>query len=181
MAIVACPECGKQVSDTAPACPSCGAPVAQVLSQKRGTQSPPSQPAPQVKANPSTRPWAWVAAGMLIALGVVVFVFSRSDERKAEAAARVEQSKPDLPIALTYRGAITGPGLVISLKNNSNRSLAVLMTVANATTKQVKTFRLDISPQQTTEVGYLEGWTFASGDSVKVVHAEYKPLLRKLP
>jgi len=108
-------------------------------------------------------------------------VFSKSEETKEKAAARVEQSKPDLPIALAYRAAITGPGLVVSLKNTSNRSLAVLMTVANATTKQEKTFRLDISPQQTTEVGHLEGWTFASGDSVKVVHAEYKPLLRKLP
>lgn len=29
MAIVSCPECGKQVSDRASACPNCGCPIAQ--------------------------------------------------------------------------------------------------------------------------------------------------------
>ncbi len=28
MALITCPDCGKQVSDSAPTCPSCGRPVA---------------------------------------------------------------------------------------------------------------------------------------------------------
>ena len=27
MALISCPECGKQVSDRAPACPNCGCPI----------------------------------------------------------------------------------------------------------------------------------------------------------
>jgi len=29
MALIACPECGKEISDTASSCPNCGAPIAQ--------------------------------------------------------------------------------------------------------------------------------------------------------
>jgi len=35
MALIACPECGRQVSDKAPGCPHCGAPVA--------TEAPPQR------------------------------------------------------------------------------------------------------------------------------------------
>lgn len=28
MAIIKCPECGRQISDKAPACPNCGVPIA---------------------------------------------------------------------------------------------------------------------------------------------------------
>lgn len=28
MALITCPDCGREVSDRAPACPSCGAPIA---------------------------------------------------------------------------------------------------------------------------------------------------------
>ncbi|MCB9556621.1 MAG: zinc-ribbon domain-containing protein [Deltaproteobacteria bacterium] len=37
MALVSCPDCGKDVSDAAPACPNCGRPIADV-------PSPPSNP-----------------------------------------------------------------------------------------------------------------------------------------
>ena len=82
---------------------------------------------------------------------------------------------------MTYRKAVTGPGLVVGLKNNSERHLAVLVTAANPTTKEHKTLRVDIAPHQTTEVGHLEGWTFASGDSLKVVHSDYREWNGKLP
>jgi len=50
MAMIDCPECGKQVSDKAPACPDCGVPIAQQV-------PPPSQPVyqhppPQYQAPP---------------------------------------------------------------------------------------------------------------------------------
>ena len=31
MALIQCPECGKQISDKAPACPNCGAPVGEYI------------------------------------------------------------------------------------------------------------------------------------------------------
>lgn len=35
MALIACPDCGKQVSDKAPACPSCGCPIETKRVDKR--------------------------------------------------------------------------------------------------------------------------------------------------
>ncbi len=37
MAMIRCPECGKQISDRAAACPNCGAPVAQMMQDYRQT------------------------------------------------------------------------------------------------------------------------------------------------
>jgi hypothetical protein len=124
-------------------------------------------------------------------LGIIAFGFWQAEQRKQEEVAsaqrkqeeavRIEQSKPQLPIDVGYRKAVMGPGLVVQLKNNSERDLAVLMTVENPTTNQEKTFRVDVSPKEVSEVGHLEGWTFASGDSIKVIHADYKPWQGKLP
>ena len=171
MAIISCPECGKQVSDTAPACPSCGAPVSQ-LTARHAAHVP-----AQAKPKSSTRPWAWVMFGVLGTLGLVFFVFTKGNPQQE----RAEQQKTPMPVALTYRKAVVGPGLVVGLKNNSERHLAVVLTVANPTTKQEKSFRVDVSPKQTTEIGHLEGWTFASGDMVKVVHSDYRAWQGKLP
>lgn len=36
MALITCPECGKEISDQASACPNCGAPVAKKFCQHCG-------------------------------------------------------------------------------------------------------------------------------------------------
>ncbi len=36
MALIACPECNKQVSDQAPACPHCGFPISRPASKPNG-------------------------------------------------------------------------------------------------------------------------------------------------
>lgn len=38
MALITCPECGKEISDQASACPNCGAPVAKKFCQHCGEQ-----------------------------------------------------------------------------------------------------------------------------------------------
>jgi membrane protein YdbS with pleckstrin-like domain len=43
MALINCPECGKQASSSAPTCPACGYPIAQKLEQ---TQAAPSADSP---------------------------------------------------------------------------------------------------------------------------------------
>jgi hypothetical protein len=115
--------------------------------------------------------------GVLVALGLVSFVVSKGTEQGQKA----EQQKPEMPLQLTYRKAVIGPGLVVGLNNLSERHLAVVLTVTNPTTKQERSFRVDMSPKHTTEIGHLEGWAFASGDLVKVVHSDYRPWQGKLP
>jgi hypothetical protein len=118
---------------------------------------------------------------MLILLGGVLLVLWQSEDTAEQAVPTVWRGKPELPVEVVYRQAIMGPGLVVGLKNTSDRNLAVLLTVANRTTKEEMSFRVDLPPKGSSELGHMEGWTFASGDSVKIVHADYRPFQGQLP
>lgn len=61
MAIVACPDCSKEVSDSAPACPNCGRP------NPGGAVTTPVQGAAAPSAN-QVRP-----VGLLLGLGILIF------------------------------------------------------------------------------------------------------------
>jgi hypothetical protein len=91
------------------------------------------------------------------------------------------EARPEMPIELTYREAMLGPGLVVIFKNISDRHLSVVANFKNPTLNMSEAFRLDLSPNQIKEVGHAEGWAFASGDLIKVEHNEYKALTRSLP
>ena len=49
MAMIDCPECGKQISDKAPACNNCGVPIAQ-------QQTPVTSPVQQIQQQPIQQP-----------------------------------------------------------------------------------------------------------------------------
>lgn len=40
MALIACPDCGRQVSDLAPACPQCARPIADTFAPPKGRATP---------------------------------------------------------------------------------------------------------------------------------------------
>jgi hypothetical protein len=116
-------------------------------------------------------------------VAIAAFTYSlREGARKEYEQAKAEyEAKPELPIEINYRRALMGPGLVVSFKNASNRHLAVVATFYNPTLKKEDSYRLDLAPQIPQEVGHAEGWAFASGDSIKIIHNEYKTKMVKLP
>lgn len=65
MTMIACRECGKQISDTAPACVGCGAPLL-------ATDAPPPQPPPAAKQGMGwfTKLLLW-GGGALVAILVI--------------------------------------------------------------------------------------------------------------
>lgn len=65
MALIACRECGKEISDQAPACPHCGAPVAKAATNKYG--------APGVRSKNSL----WPAVVSLSILAVIAVSCSK--------------------------------------------------------------------------------------------------------
>ena len=69
MALIDCPECGKQVSSKAPTCPNCGAPIATV--PVASTSTPPRASAPEVQTIEQTsKIWkALQVFGVLLMLG----------------------------------------------------------------------------------------------------------------
>ena len=57
MAMISCPECGKQVSDKAPACVNCGVPIGQSPQQyNQPVQQPIQQAPPQPQYVPPQQP-----------------------------------------------------------------------------------------------------------------------------
>lgn len=57
MALITCPECGKEISDQAPACPSCGYPLSPAQPDAPPLETPPAtKPEPPVPETPSDQP-----------------------------------------------------------------------------------------------------------------------------
>jgi hypothetical protein len=94
---------------------------------------------------------------------------------------QVQGNKPAMPILVTYRESLMGNGYVGVFTNQSGRLLAILVTAYNPSFGRKQSFRLDIPPNQSREIGHLEGWSFVSGDQIIVAHAEYAPINTKIP
>jgi hypothetical protein len=166
MALFSCMECGKQISDKAGTCPNCGAPIASAATVEKQHIALAIAHSPKKKTNPVT----W----LVLALIVIAAVWYIPKMQR-------EASLPLMPIEAKFRPALTGPGLVLMVKNTSDRHLTFMVTLANATVKQEKNFRLDVAPSGTVEVGYKEGWTLSSGDNFKVENSNYQTWTGNIP
>ena len=129
------------------------------------TASPPS------KGKKKTSQTTWVALFLVIG-GIVWYLQSRQFR---------EQNLPPMPVEVSFRGALLGPGLVLQLKNKSSRHLSIMATLKNPSTQQGQNYRLDVAPQGTTEVGHKEGWTLASGDNIELFHNDYQSWKGNIP
>lgn len=120
------------------------------------------------------------ASILVVASGLTYYL--KEEARKEYEKVQAEyESRPELPVEISYREALLGPGLVAVFKNTSSRHLAIVATIYNPTLQKEESYRLDLSPETPIEVGHSEGWTFSSGDIIKLVHSEYKPKGVELP
>lgn len=165
MALIKCEECEKQVSDKAQSCPNCGAPI--VVSKS----SPLLYPQEPSKSKAKISPSAWFA---LILLVIGAFWLFQTPSFK-------EQNLTPLPVDVGYRSALIGDGLVLKVKNNSNRTLTILATLSNPTLHSEKTFNLTTAPNDVAEIGHLEGWVLVSGDQIKLSNSDYKSWQGSVP
>lgn len=117
---------------------------------------------------------------LVVAAGFAYYL--KEETRKEYEKVQAEyESRPELPVEISYREALLGPGLVAVFKNTSSRHLAVVATLYNPTLQKEESYRLDLSPEMSKVVGHSEGWAFASGDVIKLVHSEYKTKGVELP
>ena len=92
MALINCPDCGKEVSDQAPACPGCGRPIA----------SPPVQPPPSAPAAPSSKKkTSFAALGCLtiLVLGAIWLVSLVTPSKNRETSPPKSLQTPEQYVA----------------------------------------------------------------------------------
>lgn len=120
MALIACSECGKQVSDKATACPSCGCPVAASLSYQpiSALETPKSHPGGLGHSCPRCQSDYTQAVSALVAQGTTAGSFQFADINTEGALAvgggvTASQSQLAQKFDCGPRPVEGGPGLVI--------------------------------------------------------------------
>ena len=93
----------------------------------------------------------------------------------------LESAKPSLPVEVSFGKSFWGRGLIAKLKNQSTRSLILVLAIRNPTLSRFRRFQLKLGPQDKEEFGYSDGWEFASGDELAVYHNDYKGLKITVP
>ena len=88
---------------------------------------------------------------------------------------------PELPISLSFRKAEFGKGLVAQFTNKSDRYLKIAVDVINTTTKNKHAQYIEVGPNQYQEIGWAEGWSFASGEWITLTLVGYKKAVYKVP
>jgi len=88
---------------------------------------------------------------------------------------------PPLPVHVSFRESKITKGLVCSIRNDSGKHLQIKSTFSSRTTGQTQEKILTLLPAETLEVGFLEGWRFTSGETVKLWHADFQEKVVQVP
>lgn len=99
----------------------------------------------------------------------------RFQNTQAQLAA---ESRPDLPVILSFRPALLGQGKVAVLQNTSDAAVEVDVNVSSAATGMHKRFHGVINGRGNVQIGRQQGWQFAPGQVVTIVNGRYRPIVR---
>ncbi len=124
MALIACAECGNQVSDKAPSCPKCGCPTAPQAAPPAPAERPVAEQLGRLVGSLSRSPTAGtpkrvspaflIALVVLMALGVGGYAFMAAQEQAAVLAKRrIEEDRQREEAELRQR-ATSDPGSVLT-------------------------------------------------------------------
>lgn len=108
-------------------------------------------------------------------------------ERNAALATRdaalAEANRAVIPVRVTFKLAFMGQGLVASIRNVTDRPLNVIAELRNrdAVGDAARTVSLALAPNGSTEIGYAQGWTITSGQSITVSSSGYRSVTAFAP
>ncbi len=93
-----------------------------------------------------------------------------NEQLKAQLA-----KKPALPVTMSLRKAMMGPGHVAMFNTTVKSPVSVLVTVKSAALGTTKKFELHLSPSIPTELGYTDGAAIEQGDTITLENNNYSP------
>jgi hypothetical protein len=96
-------------------------------------------------------------------------------------AALAEANKPVLPVRVTFRLAWMGQGLVATVRNVTDSPLNVIAELREPGTDTTRSVSLALDANGTTEIGYAQGWTITSGQSLTVAASGYRAVTAFAP
>ena len=91
------------------------------------------------------------------------------------------EARPPLPVVVTLRDSLVGEGKVAIFSNQTANRLTVTVTAESAAAGQRWERNLDLDPNGTAEVGWMEGWRFESGETVAHSHPTYRTRTYRVP
>jgi len=85
--------------------------------------------------------------------------------------------KPELPVTMSLRKAVMGPGYVAVFNTTVKSPVTVLATLKSAALGTSKQFELRLNPTTATELGHLEGAVIERGDTITLENNNYSPII----
>ncbi|MFH1067766.1 MAG: hypothetical protein V1746_07675 [bacterium] len=86
-----------------------------------------------------------------------------------------------MPVQITLRESVMGQGYVVQFNNTSNKYLKIRVFYKDRTLRKSKKSLLELPPLGMTEKGWLQGWKFASGETITLLHEDYQTMFYKIP
>lgn len=81
--------------------------------------------------------------------------------------------KPELPVTLSLRKAVMGPGFVAAFNTTIKSPISVLVTIKSAALGTTKQLELHLNPTGPAEIGHLEGAIIEAGDTITLENSNY--------
>jgi Zn finger protein HypA/HybF involved in hydrogenase expression len=88
------------------------------------------------------------------------------------------ESRPDLPVRISFRRALLGQGEVGTFQNLSDRVLEITLDVISPATGASMHRSYVLNPRGMIQVGPLERWPFAPGQKIELTNPGFRPVIR---
>jgi len=82
--------------------------------------------------------------------------------------------RQSVPVVVSYRGSILGGSAVAILSNQTSNRLTVSVVVKDKAGRD-RMVSVDLDPNGRSELGWLEGFAFAGGETITISHPNYSP------
>ena len=86
------------------------------------------------------------------------------------------ETRPDLPVNLSFRKALMSAGLVGVFRNTSGKELEFTLDLESPATGQLVRKAVVLNSNRAVEIGAQQGWAFAPGQRITLNDPAYRPL-----